>query len=145
MSRDEQRRSEAERRAVAQRNRGHVRRGSGESIDGRRLDQMVSVRLAPDLVAALRGLAEESGRSISDLLREAAANLVESRSRVTLAVRIDHVVTGPTPTPGSPASQPPVATASALNEVPAGGRARAGGPTAGSALGGAAGSATVAG
>lgn len=46
--------------------------GSGQRGEPRQLSQMTSVRLSPPLVAALREHAQRHGKSVSDLLREAA-------------------------------------------------------------------------
>ena len=46
--------------------------GSGRRGEARRLDQMISARLDPVLVVALKDLAAKRGASLSDLLREAA-------------------------------------------------------------------------
>lgn len=74
---DERRRSERERREAAQQHAGEVIAGSGRSVAPKRLDQMVSLRLEPDLVAALRALADRRGVSVSELLREGAIRLLE--------------------------------------------------------------------
>ena len=114
MSRDK-RASEIERREAAQKSRGKVRKGSGRQLEGRRLDQMVSLRLAPELVSALRALAEETGRSISDLLREAALTLVSQRSSPTLELHVARVFTGESVT--STAAPTAGTTTSELKEV----------------------------
>lgn len=49
---------------------------AGRRGEPRRLDQMVSARLDPALVAALRNFAEAHGMSLSDVLREAALQLL---------------------------------------------------------------------
>lgn len=51
--------------------------GSGRRGDSRRLDQMISARLDPALVAALKQLAADRGVSLSDILREAALLLLD--------------------------------------------------------------------
>ena len=51
--------------------------GSGRRGETRRLDQMISARLDPVLVAALKELATTRGVSMSDLLREAALLLIQ--------------------------------------------------------------------
>jgi hypothetical protein len=51
--------------------------GSGRRGANRRLDQMISARLDPMLVVALKDYAEEHGVSVSDVLREAALLLLE--------------------------------------------------------------------
>ena len=49
---------------------------AGRPGEPRRLDQMISVRLDPVLVAALRKVAEVHDMSLSDVLREAALQLL---------------------------------------------------------------------
>jgi hypothetical protein len=51
--------------------------GSGRRGENRRLDQMISARLDPMLVAALKDYAANHGASMSDVLREAALLLLE--------------------------------------------------------------------
>ena len=50
--------------------------GSGRRGEPRRLDQMISARLDPDLVATLREFAARHGVSLSGVLREAAIQLL---------------------------------------------------------------------
>jgi len=64
--------SEIERRELADAHRGEVVPGSGTPIEGRRLGQIVSVRLEPDTLAALREIANRRAVTVSDLLREGA-------------------------------------------------------------------------
>lgn len=54
--------------------------GSGRLGEPRRLDQMVSVRLDPKLVALLREFADKHDMSLSDVLREAALRLLMHES-----------------------------------------------------------------
>jgi predicted DNA-binding ribbon-helix-helix protein len=75
---DEARRSEQERRELAQQNAGEVIEGSGRVVTPRRLGQMVSLRLEPAVAEALRELANRRGISLSELLREAAIRLFEA-------------------------------------------------------------------
>jgi hypothetical protein len=49
---------------------------AGQRGEPRRLDQMISVRLDPLIVASLRKHAEARGVSLSDVLREAALHLL---------------------------------------------------------------------
>jgi hypothetical protein len=49
---------------------------AGRRGEARRLDQMISVRLDPLLVAALRKLADARGISLSDVLRDAAVQML---------------------------------------------------------------------
>jgi predicted DNA-binding ribbon-helix-helix protein len=75
---DEARRSEQERRELAQQHAGEVVEGSGRVVTPRRLGQMVSLRLEPAVAEALRELANQRGISLSELLREAAIRLFEA-------------------------------------------------------------------
>lgn len=75
---DEHQRSERERREQAQQHAGEVVEGSGRAVAPRRLDQMISLRLEPELAAALRALANRRGVSVSELLRESAIYLLEA-------------------------------------------------------------------
>lgn len=65
--------------------------GSGRRGEPRRLDQMVSARLDPPLVAALKRFAEKRGMSFSDVLREAALLLLaheESQNVISFCVKV---------------------------------------------------------
>ena len=65
--------------------------GSGRRGEPRRLDQMVSARLDPPLVAALKDFAEKHGMSFSDVLREAALLLLareEAENVISFCVKI---------------------------------------------------------
>lgn len=65
--------------------------GSGRRGASRRLDQMISARLDPALVAALKQLAEARGMSFSDVIREAAILLLareEQKSVITFKVDV---------------------------------------------------------
>lgn len=64
--------SERERRELADAHRGEVVPGSGSPVEPRRLDQVVSLRFAPEVIATLRDIANRRGMTISDLLREGA-------------------------------------------------------------------------
>jgi antitoxin component of RelBE/YafQ-DinJ toxin-antitoxin module len=71
--------------------------GSGRRGESRRLDQMISARLDPTLVAALRQLAAKRGISLSDVLREAALMLLareEASNLITFEFRITNERTG---------------------------------------------------
>jgi hypothetical protein len=52
--------------------------GSGQAVAPRRLGHMVSLRLEPELAAALRELAERRGTTVSELLREGASLVLEN-------------------------------------------------------------------
>jgi hypothetical protein len=58
--------------------------GSGRRGEPRRLDQMISARLDPVLVAALKQLAAKRGISLSDVLREAALLLLSREAAPNL-------------------------------------------------------------
>jgi antitoxin component of RelBE/YafQ-DinJ toxin-antitoxin module len=71
--------------------------GSGRRGEPRRLDQMISARLDPALVAALKQLAEKRGMSLSDVLREAALLLLrreEAQNVITFSVNVTNERTG---------------------------------------------------
>jgi predicted transcriptional regulator len=87
------RKDEIERRELAQANKGRVVSRSGTPVEPRRLDQMISVRLDPDVVIGLRRLAESTGTSISELLRTAAAQLVANAQMRHVSVELTRVVT----------------------------------------------------
>jgi hypothetical protein len=97
---DEARRSEQERRELAQQHAGEVVEGSGRVVAPRRLGQMVSVRLEPGLAEALRELAHRRGVSVSEALREAAIRLLEAdaaASKATVSWQVVSVPTVPAP------------------------------------------------
>jgi hypothetical protein len=65
--------------------------GSGRRGETRRLDQMISARLDPLLVVALKELAIKRDASLSDVLREAALLLLrqeEARNVITFRVNV---------------------------------------------------------
>lgn len=65
--------------------------GSGQRGEPRRLDQMVSARLDPELVATLREFAARHGMSLSDVLRKAAVQLLareESADIITFDITV---------------------------------------------------------
>jgi Arc/MetJ-type ribon-helix-helix transcriptional regulator len=73
--------------------------GSGRRLESRRLDQMISVRLDPTLVAALRELASQRQVSLSDILREAALLLLRhenAQNVITFRVDVTNERTGAT-------------------------------------------------
>jgi predicted DNA-binding ribbon-helix-helix protein len=74
--------SERERREQAERARDRVVAGSGTAIEGRKLGQVVTLRLEPEVLSDLRDIANERGTTVSDLLREGAAMVISSNSRV---------------------------------------------------------------
>jgi len=68
--------SERARREEALQHRGEVVRGSGRALEPRSVPQVVSLRLSPELITALRALAELRGTSVSELLREGAESVI---------------------------------------------------------------------
>jgi ABC-type polar amino acid transport system ATPase subunit len=70
--------SEAERRALALRHRGEVADEPTEAVEPRRMAQMMSVRLDPAVVVALRSIANVRAVSVSDLLREGAERVIKA-------------------------------------------------------------------
>jgi len=93
---DEARRSEQERRELAQQHAGEVVEGSGRVVTPRRLGQIVSLRLEPGLAEALRKLADQRGISLSELLREAAVRLLEAERMASKSTFTWRIVTVPT-------------------------------------------------
>ena len=67
---------ETARRALALEHAGEVACGSGRAAEPRRLGQMLSVRAEPRLAEALRETASRRGTTVSELLRDAAVELV---------------------------------------------------------------------
>jgi len=82
--------------------------GSGQAVAPRRLGHMVSLRLEPELAAALRELADRRGTTVSELLREGAATLLENEQTFTRSI-YSYVVFG--------ASSPVARTGSQLLEL----------------------------
>jgi hypothetical protein len=83
---NERREDEKRRREAAQAGTAKVEEG-GYEVAGRSIRQMVSVRLEAQLLKELRQLAEHQDVSISDLLRQAALELVEHwRAKSVLVV-----------------------------------------------------------
>jgi hypothetical protein len=79
---------------------GELVEGSGRKVAARRLDQMVSVRLDPELLAQARSMATQRGESLSDLIRACVADVVRSHLLATPDIRVDVQVTnssGPAP------------------------------------------------
>jgi uncharacterized protein (DUF4415 family) len=91
---NEHREDEKRRREAAQASITDVEPG-GHEVAGRSIKQMVSVRLDAQLLKELRELAEKQDESISDLLRQAAVELVE-RSR-TAPVHLHYRWSKPSP------------------------------------------------
>lgn len=93
---NEQRKSEIARREEAHAHAGDIVAGSGRRGKPRRMAQMVSVRLDGELVAELRTIAQERNTTISDLLREGAALIVQGAYADAIKLNFDYGgVTGP--------------------------------------------------
>lgn len=111
--------SEEARRDAAQGMRGQVIPGSGRPLRERKLDQMLSLRLDPDIVTELRSVARDYGVSISDLLREAVSNVIRDYRHRAFAVVIDRIDTGFRSTlPGRSIRPPSNPTQSGLRQEP---------------------------
>lgn len=78
---DERRRREA---ALA----GTAKVEGGEEVRSRELKQMLSLRLEPQLLQELREFAERRGLSVSDVLRQAAVDLLDRASRAQVVLSI---------------------------------------------------------
>lgn len=68
--------SEPDRRELANAHRGELLAGMAEPVAPQRLSQVLSLRLDPEVAAALRDVANLRGVTVSDLLREAAERIV---------------------------------------------------------------------
>lgn len=97
-------RSERERRELAHEHAGEIVPGSGRAVTPRKLGQMVSLRLEPELAEALRKLAARRDISMSELLRLGAIRLLaedqvsEASSftwRIVSVPRLRSLLTGP--------------------------------------------------
>lgn len=85
------RRSESARRDEAFEHRGEVVPESGRPVEPRRVPQVVSLRLHPDLLAALRTLADARGTSVSELLREGAEFVIIRSTAAFVQWRLSQV------------------------------------------------------
>ena len=74
---------ERRRRALAREHRGEVVEDSGAPVEPRRLDQMVSIRLDPEIVRELRVIARSRNTTLSAVLREAAVQYATYAHQVT--------------------------------------------------------------
>jgi hypothetical protein len=83
---------EKELRELADAHRDEIDVESAVPIAPRRLGQMLSLRLDPDVAIALRELAIERGVSMSDLLREAAARVLAEASQTMRVTRFQFKV-----------------------------------------------------
>lgn len=75
------REAEAELRTRAQQSQVDIDPESGTVLAPKSFAQMISVRLEPELVQALRNLAEATGTTLSDLLRRGAALVLEEEAQ----------------------------------------------------------------
>ncbi len=71
-----ERRSERERRDEAQRNAESLVEEALREVPPSDLKQVLSLRMEPQLIRSLRRIASERGTTVSELLREAAADTV---------------------------------------------------------------------
>jgi len=98
--------SEQERRELANDHRGEVVTESGRPVQPRQLDQVVSLRLDPNTISALRDIATRRGMTVSDVLREGASMVIvaagEVRSIMDLSYEV-HRVDAHMPTGGASA------------------------------------------
>lgn len=93
---DKDREREKELRNAAQAETGEVVvPGSGRVVEPREIKQMLSVRLEPELIAALRRVATKRGQSTSDLVREALVRLIETESAQHVSFYDLHAAWGP--------------------------------------------------
>lgn len=88
--------NERERRERAFQHRGELVDESAEPVTPRRLDHAVSVRLDPEVLSALRNLAESRGTTVSDLLREGAQRVLSAEESHGITYRLTRLsVSGP--------------------------------------------------
>ena len=78
------RRSERERRDEAQRNAESLVEEALREVPRSDLKQVLSLRMDPQLIRSLRRIAGERGTTVSDLLREAATEIVNSTAVPTV-------------------------------------------------------------
>lgn len=84
--------SEKERRELAEAHKDDIDVESAAPVTPKRLGQMISLRLDPEVVIALRDLAIERGVSLSDLLREGAAKVLTEASQPMYVTRFRFTV-----------------------------------------------------
>ncbi len=82
MNTDNPRESEVERRRETEAMAVEIVEGSAKALAPRKLDQMVSLRLDPSVLAELKEIAESLGRSVSDCLRDAVSQWIVSLARI---------------------------------------------------------------
>lgn len=86
---DDQRRSERERREAALATASSCVEPGAREVPPARLKQMLSLRMEPELIRAIRTVAESREMSVSDLLREAAMDLVERHRRQPVQIEVE--------------------------------------------------------
>jgi hypothetical protein len=84
--------SERELRELAYAHRGEVVPGSGTPVEPRRLDQVVSLRLPPEIIADLKDLGNRRGVTVSDLLREGATSVLMAARQTAMFSKLSVVV-----------------------------------------------------
>lgn len=84
--------SEQERRELANAHRDEVVAGSGRPVQPQQLDQVVSLRLDPSTISALRDIANRRGVTLSDLLREGASMVIIASSEVRSIMDLSYEV-----------------------------------------------------
>jgi hypothetical protein len=89
-----ERRSERERRDEAQRNAEDLVEEAVREVPPSDMKQVLSLRMDPQLIRSLRRIATERGTTVSELLRQAATEIV-SGSKVRHHVAFRQVGTGP--------------------------------------------------
>lgn len=83
-----ERRSERERRDEAQRNAEDLVEEAIREVPPSEMKQMLSLRMDPQLIRSLRRIATERGTTVSELLREAATEIVSgAKGRSHVAFR----------------------------------------------------------
>jgi hypothetical protein len=93
-SKEVSRRTEKERREMALQQKGKVVSDSGHALGARKLDQMVSLRLDPEILQSLREIAEKSGAGLSDLIREAISDWLVARDQARFYLSYTSIETG---------------------------------------------------
>lgn len=78
--------TERRRRELARQHAGEVTAGSGRPVEPRRFDQMVSLRLEPEVIVRLRQIATTEGTTTSELLRRGAFMVISETERANAPV-----------------------------------------------------------
>ena len=79
-----ERRSERERRDEAQRLADGLVEEAVREVPPSNMKQMLSLRMDPQLIRSLRSIASERGTTVSELLRDAAADIVNTSTVPTV-------------------------------------------------------------